>query len=176
MIVTRLNLTYRQAFLQMLADYAAYDPENGKLYVRGREDFPAYVQRLADNEEGVNLLSGVVPHSHRWLLDDTGAIVGVVRVLHNIGTRFLAEEIGHIGYDVPPSFRGKGYGIACLKTGLEIACTLNLERVLLCAATDNPASWRTIEHYGGILEVERYSPYYKKLIRRYWIETRTAYS
>ena len=176
MIVTRLSLTYKQAFLQMLADYAAYDPDNGKLYLRGREDFPAYVQRLADNEEGVNLPSGVVPHSHRWLLDDTGDIVGVVRVLHNIGTRFLAEEIGHIGYDVPPSFRGKGYGIACLKTGLEIACTLNLERVLLCADTDNPASWRTIEHCGGILEVERYSPYYKKLFRRYWIETRTAYS
>ena len=140
MIATRLNLTHRLAFLQMLADYASYDPENGKLYVRGREDFPAYVQRLADNEEGVNLPSGVVPHSHRWLLDDTGDIVGVVRVLHNIGTRFLAEEIGHIGYDVPPSFRGNGYGIACLKTGLEIACTLNLERVLLCADTDNPAS------------------------------------
>ena len=176
MIVTRLSLTYRQAFLQMLADYAAYDPENGKLYVRGRDDFPAYVQRLDDDEAGVSLPPGVVACSHRWLLDDTGAIVGVVRIRHNIGTRFLAEEIGHIGYDVPPSFRGKGYGIACMKTGLEIACTLNLERVLLCADTDNPASWRTIEHCGGILEVERYSPYYKKLFRRYWIETRTAYS
>ncbi|MGD0750582.1 MAG: GNAT family N-acetyltransferase [Anaerolineales bacterium] len=176
MITTRLNLTHRQAFLQMLADYAALDPENGKLYVRGREDFPAYVHRLADDEEGVNLPSGVVPCSHRWLLDDAGAIVGVVRVRHNIGTRFLAEEIGHIGYDVPPSFRGKGHGIACLTTGLEIARTLGLERVLLCADTDNPASWRTIEHCSGILEAERFSPHYKKLFRRYWIEIGIGYS
>jgi predicted acetyltransferase len=174
MIVARLSLTHWQTFLQMLADYDSHDPENGRFYERGRKDFPAYVQRLADDEEGLNLPPEVVPCSHRWLLDDTAAIVGIVRIRHNIGTKFLAEEIGHIGYDVPPSFRGKGYGIACLKTGLEIACTLNLERVLVCADTDNPASWRTIEHCGGILEVERYSPHYKKLFRRYWIETRTA--
>ncbi len=176
MIATRLSLNHRPAFLQMLADYDSHDPENGKLYEYGREDFPAYVQRLADDEEGVNLPPEVVPCSHRWLLDENGAIAGVVRVRHNIGTRFLAEEIGHIGYDVPPAFRRKGYGIACLKTGLEIARTLNLERVLVCVDTDNPASWRTIEHCGGILEVERLSPHYKKLFRRYWIQTRTAES
>ena len=175
-IATRLSLTHQPAFQQMLADYDAHDPENGKFYERGREDFPAYVQRLADDEEGLNLPPGAVPCSHRWLLDASGAIVGGVRVRHNIGTRFLAEEIGHIGYDVPPSFRGKGYGIACLKTGLEVACTRNLERVLVCADTDNPASWRTIEHCGGILEVERYSPHYKKPFRRYWIETRAVFS
>ena len=174
-IATRLSLTHQPAFLQMLADYDAHDPENGKFYKRGREDFPAYVQRLAADEEGLNLPPGAVPCSHRWLLDAGGTIIGVVRVRHNIGTRFLAEEIGHIGYDVPPSFRGKGYGIACLKSGLEVACTLNLERVLVCADTDNPASWRTIEHCGGILEVERYSPHYKKPFRRYWIETRAVF-
>jgi predicted acetyltransferase len=176
MIVTSLSLIQGQAFLRMLADYDSDDPENGRLYERGREDFPAYVQRLADDEEGVNLPPGSVPCSHRWLLDDTGAIVAIVRIRHNIGTRFLAEEIGHIGYDVPPSFRGKGYGIACLMTGLEIARTLGLERVLVCADTDNPASWRTIEHCGGILEVERFSPLYKKPFRRYWIETRAVSS
>jgi predicted acetyltransferase len=174
MIVTRLSLANRPAFLQMLSDYELHDPENGRMYARGREDFPAYLQRLADDEVGINLSPGLVPCSHRWLLDDTGAIAGIVRIRHNIDTKFLAEEIGHIGYDVPPSFRGKGYGIACLEAGLEIARTLNLERVLLCADTDNPASWRTIEHCGGILETERNSTYFKKLFRRYWIETSIA--
>jgi predicted acetyltransferase len=176
MIATRLNLTHRLAFLQMWTDYAAHDPENGKLYVRGREDYPAYLQRLDDDEAGVSLPPGSVPCSHRWLLDDSGAILGAVRIRHNIGTKFLAEEIGHIGYDVPPSQRGLGHGIACLKSGLEIARNLGLERVLVCADTDNPASWRTIERCGGILEDERMSPYYKKLFRRYWIETGIAIS
>ncbi len=171
MIVTRLELAHWQAFRQMLDDYAAHDPQNGEFYARGRADFPAYVQRLEDDEHGGNQRADWVPCSHRWLLDDTGAIVGIVRIRHNISTRFLAEEVGHIGYDVPPSFRGRGYGIACLQAGLEEACVLGLERVLVCADTDNPASWRTIEHCGGVLEVERFSPHYQKMFRRYWIET-----
>ena len=170
MIVTILDLTHREAFQQMLEDYVTHDPENGKMYTRGLEDFPAYVQRLKDDEQGINLSPGTVPCSHRWLLDDLGAIAGIVRIRHNINTPYLAEEAGHIGYDVPPSFRGKGNGIACLQAGLEVARTLCLEHVLLCADTDNPASWRTIEHCGGTLETERYSSYYQKLFRRYWIE------
>jgi predicted acetyltransferase len=174
MIVARLNMTHHEAFLQMLADYAAHDPQNGEFYQRGRTDFPAYVQRLENEEQGIIIRPGWVPCSHRWLLVDTGAIVGIVRIRHNISTPFLAEEAGHIGYDVPPSFRGHGYGIACLMAGLEVACTLGLECVLLFADTDNPASWRTIEHCGGVFEKEFYSSHYQTLVRRYWIDTGTA--
>jgi predicted acetyltransferase len=174
MRVTRLDLTDHEAFLRMLEDYEAHDPHNGRSYLCGRVDFPAYLQSLADDECGVNLRPGAVPSSCRWLFDPSAAIVGIVRVRHNINTRFLAEEIGHIGYDVPPSFRGHGYGIACLYAGLALARTLPLERVLLCADTNNPASWRTIEHCGGKLENEFYSAYYHTHVRRYWIELEAA--
>jgi predicted acetyltransferase len=176
MIVTKLGLAHRQAFQQMLEDYAAHDPQNGEFYARGRVDFPAYVQSLDDEEHGINLIADRAPCSHRWLLDDTGAIVGIVRIRHNINNAFLAEEVGHIGYDVPPSARGRGYGIACLQAGLEEARALQLERVLVCADTDNPASWRTIEHCGGVLEREFYSSHYQTLVRRYWIEIKPAQS
>jgi predicted acetyltransferase len=171
MIVTKLELTHLEAFQRMLDDYASHDPKNGEFYARGREDFPAYVQSLDDEEHGINIRSGWVPCSHRWLLEEGGAIVGIVRVRHNLDNPFLAEEIGHIGYDVPPTFRGRGYGIACLQAGLDVARILHLERVLVCADTDNPASWRVIEHFGGVLEVERFSPHYQKMFRRYWIKT-----
>jgi predicted acetyltransferase len=171
MVVTKIDLTHREAFMRMLEDYAAHDPRNGEFYAREREDFPAYVHRLDDEEHGINLRPDGVPCSHRWLLEDGGDIVGIVRIRHNISTPLLAEEAGHIGYDVPPSFRGHGYGIACLRAGLEVARRLGLERVLLCADTDNPASWRTIEHCGGVFEKEFFSAYYQTLVRRYWIET-----
>ena len=174
MIVTKLELAHRPAFQQMLEDYAANDPQNGEFYARGWADFPAYVQSLDDEEHGINLISDRAPCSHRWLLDDTGAIVGIVRIRHNINNKLLAEEVGHIGYDVPPSARRRGYGIACLQAGLEVARALQLVRVLLCADTDNPASWRTIEHCGGVLEAERFSPHYQTMVRRYWIETGVA--
>jgi predicted acetyltransferase len=175
MIITRLDLTHREAYRRMLEDYTLHDPQNGEFYSRGLADFPAYVKSLDDEELGINLRPDWVPCSHRWLLEDTGTIAGIVRVRHNINTPFLAQEAGHIGYDVPPSLRGHGYGIACLQAGLTVARTLRLRRVLLCADSDNPASWRTIEHCGGVLEMEFFSPHYQTMVRRYWIEVTAAW-
>ena len=154
----------------MLDDYRAHDPENGEYYAPARDDFSAYVQRLLDEEQGINLPVGVVPCSHRWIFNEFDACVGVVRIRHNIDTEFLTNEAGHIGYDVAPSFRGRGYGVVCLQAGLGVARELGIDRVLLYADTDNPASWKVIERCGGILDDERSSPHYGVLVRRYWIQ------
>jgi predicted acetyltransferase len=154
------------AFLRMLDDYEAHDPGNGGHYQAARSDFAAYVRSLHEDERG---LIGVVPCSHRWLVSGEGAIIGVVRVRHGLLTAFLAEEVGHIGYDVPPAWRGRGLGVAALNAGLDHARELGLAQVILYADTDNPASWRTIERCAGVLESEHYSPYYGCLVRRYSI-------
>lgn len=156
-------LALRDAFLHMVNDYEMHDPTR---YRHVRQDFAAYVQGLDDDERG---LVGIVPHSHRWLVSRAEIVVAVVRVRHHINTELLANELGHIGYDVAPSFRGRGYGVAALRAGLAHAAELGLERVLLYADTNNPASWRTIERCGGVLAAEQYSAYYQCLVRRYWI-------
>lgn len=157
-------------FLKMLDDFAQHDLENAEFYEPARDNFDAYVQGLLNEEHGVNLPLGYVPCSHRWILDNAGNMVGVVRVRHNISTPFLAEEAGHIGYDVAPSQRRRGYGVTCLQAGLERARELGLTQVLLFANADNPASWRTIERCGGVLEAERYSDHSHCHVRRYSIE------
>lgn len=163
--VTKPVVTLQAAFLQMLDDYEVHDPANGNRYTAARSDFPAYVRNLHDDERG---LIGEVPCSHRWLANGDRAIVGVVRIRHRL-TGFLAEEVGHIGYDVPPSWRGHGLGVTALHAGLDHARELGLVQVVLYADTDNPASWRTIEHCAGVLESEHYSSYYGCLVRRYRI-------
>ncbi len=163
-------ISLREPFLRMLDDYEAHDPENGAFYASARADFDAYVGSLHDEEAGIDLVPGFVLCSHRWLLDEVGTLIGIVRVRHNIDTPFLSQEAGHIGYDVPPSQRGRGYGIASLQAGLTRAQELKLERVLICADAGNPASWRTIERCGGVLEREFRSEHYHCLVRRYWIE------
>ncbi|RYF38919.1 MAG: GNAT family N-acetyltransferase, partial [Cytophagaceae bacterium] len=162
------HFSYQDAFLRMLEDYKQHDPGNGEYYQAAHVDFAGYVHALQKEEQGVDLLPGMVPCSHRWLIDD-GSVVGVVRIRHNIDTEYLAVEVGHIGYDVAPSMRGRGYGIAALQAGLARAQELGLERVLVCADTINPASWRTIERCGGVLEVEKISAHYGLLYRRYWV-------
>lgn len=150
----------------MLDDYERNDPENGIHYSAARSDFASYIQGLQNDERG---LFGIVPCSHRWLVTHDGSIVGVVRVRHNLNDAFLANEVGHIGYDVPPSHRGHGYGVAALRGGLQHARELGLPQVVLYADTDNVASWRIIERCDGILTDERHSPHYACLVRRYLI-------
>ncbi len=172
--ISKLETCHRDAFLGVLDDCDAHDPRNGEFYLAGRADFNAYVQGLHDMERGINLPQGWVPSSNRWLFDDAGEICGVVRVRHNIDTPFLAGEAGHIGYDVPPSKRGRGYGVASLRAGLAEARRLGLMRVLLCANTGNPASWRTIEACSGVFEREFHSEFFGCLVRRYWIDVSQA--
>jgi predicted acetyltransferase len=164
--VSKPDVALQAAFSQMLDDYDAHDPGNGSRYAAARPDFIAYVQNLHEDERG---FVGVVPCSHRWLVEREGAIIGVVRVRHHLNTDFLATEVGHIGYDVPPSQRGRGVAVVALNAGLDHARELGLAQVVLYADTDNPASWRTIERCGGALESEHYSSYYQCLVRRYRI-------
>ncbi len=164
--VSKPVFALQAAFLQMLDDYEAHDPENARQYRAARSDFADYVRSLLEDERG---WIGVVPCSHRWLVSSKGAIVGMVRVRHQLLTEFLANEVGHIGYDVPPSWRGRGLGVAALRAGLDHARELGLAQVILYADTDNPASWRTIERCGGVLESEHHSSYYHCLVRRYSI-------
>ena len=149
--VNNPDVSLREPFLRMLDDYDRFDTENGAYYAAARTDFANYIGGLMDEERGVYLSEGCVPCSHRWLTCG-GEIVAVVRVRHHADTPFLREEVGHIGYDVPPSHRGNRYAIAALQVGLRRATEIGLNYVLLFADAANPASWRTIETCGGVLE------------------------
>ena len=59
---------------------------------------------------------------------------------------------GHIGYNVRPHERGKGYATRMLALILEKARALGLERVMLPVEGANPASVRVIAKNGGALE------------------------
>lgn len=158
------------AFIAMLDDFDARDPHNGAFYAPARRDFAAYVQSLVDEEAGVNLPEGYVPCTHRWLVTDLVEVVGVTRLRHSIGTPFLTENGGHIGYDVAPSHRGRGYGHLALAVGLVEARRIGLTRVLLITGQDNAPSRATIEHAGGELAGISYSEFWKEHLCKYWVQ------
>jgi predicted acetyltransferase len=82
----------------------------------------------------------------------------------------LAEVGGHIGYDVRPSERRRGYGNQILRMTLDKARDLGLKQVLVTADSPNGASWRIIEKNGGVLHGEASSQHMGQLLRKYWIE------
>jgi predicted acetyltransferase len=42
----------------------------------------------------------------------------LIKIKENLASEFLEKYIGHIGYDIRPSRRRKGYGNAKLRLGL----------------------------------------------------------
>lgn len=166
------SLAFKAAFENFYNDFAQHDVENAEKYLEGHREFPNYVQRLSDEAMGLNLRKGYVPCSHFWLLDNKKYILGAIRVRHNINNDFLALEGGHIGYDIAPSYRGKGNGKLMLQLVLPKAADLGIVRALLTADEDNYASRGVIEANGGQFEKIVMGRVFPQPLARYWLNCR----
>ncbi|MEL7608068.1 MAG: GNAT family N-acetyltransferase [Bacillota bacterium] len=96
-------------------------------------------------------------------------IVGMIDIRHSLGSAFLAEYGGHIGYSVRPSERRKGYAVQMLELALDYARSIPLLKVMLGCYADNMASIRTLLKCDGVLkEVKSYLD--GKPMHIYWID------
>lgn len=139
-------------------------------------DWPAYVEQCADEARGISRDPARVPQTvlllARIALTQLGpervTLLGVAKLRHML-TPALEDTGGHIGYNIRPSERGKGYGARILALTLERARELGLSRVLLTCDADNLRSARVIVRNGGVLTSEGYSPLRDARVSRYWI-------
>lgn len=86
----------------------------------------------------------------------------------NLATEYMEKYIGHIGYDIKPSERGKDYGREILILGIPKAKDLGLLKVLLLCSEENIISRKIIERNGGMYESSINTPD-GEILRRYWI-------
>jgi predicted acetyltransferase len=128
------------------------------------EGFAKFVTELrADALEETPRPEGRVPCTTLWYV--SGAeYLGRLAIRHSLNA-FLLEEGGHIGYDVRPTARRKGYATAMLREALPIARSLGITQTLVTCDVDNVASRKVIEAAGGVFEDERRG----KL--RFWVPT-----
>ena len=131
-------------------------------------DFAGLLRRWARQARGEGLAEGLVPQSVYWLMRGS-RIVGTVRLRHRLNEA-TSQEGGHIGYEIRPSERRKGYATRMLALALERARQRGLGRVLVTCQKDNVPSSRVIEKNGGVLENEIISPRTGKPALRYWID------
>jgi predicted acetyltransferase len=165
---------WEAAYLAFLDDFEAAGEQRipaASGVALARSDFAAFVQRLQEDERGVNLKPGIGQSSQFWLLrhDVYGATVLGVSHLRHALTPALEDVGGHIGYSIRPSERRRGYGTRILALTLPHARALDLERVLITCDTDNIGSARVIERNGGVLASEGHSALVETRVSRYWI-------
>jgi predicted acetyltransferase len=167
------TITLIEPTLSLNADFctlaAEFMAEGDPRYHEANADLKGFIQRCADEAVGLNLLSSRVPQSTFWLVRDGLRILGCSRLRQTL-TSQIEEFGGHIGYDIRPSERRRGYGTQILRLTLDKARQLGLKRVLVTSDSANIASWRIIEKNGGLLHSEAMSRHTGELLRKYWIE------
>ncbi|MBI5457719.1 GNAT family N-acetyltransferase [Candidatus Kaiserbacteria bacterium] len=131
-------------------------------------DFEAFVARERSHAEGKNQPQEYVPQTEFWLVDG-GEYIGHVSVRQRLNEHLL-QIGGHIGYDIRPSERGKGYGNKILKLALRKAKEMGIEKVRITCDVDNIASRKIIEKNGGVLDSEIPNPETGVGKLRYWID------
>lgn len=127
----------------------------------------SFFQSLEMCAAGYDLPPNQVQQDEYWLFDQA-RIVGSCRVRHYL-LPTTAVAGGHIGYEIRPSERGKGYGTAILRLAIAKARQIGLDRVLITVYASNLASISVIEKNGGVFQDECLSPYTSETICRYWI-------
>jgi len=170
--MTYESLTLIEPAAELEDDFRAYAAEYDALgNPRFKDDathFDAYLRRVREQKQGTGLRSDIVPWTTLWLVGDGKRLLGISHLRHRL-TKRLRKEGGHIGYNIRPSERRKGYGTKILELTLEKARERGLKRVLVTCDTDNIGSGKIIRKNGGVFEGESISDRSGKPVSRYWI-------
>jgi predicted acetyltransferase len=166
--ISEPDVIYKESYLKALKEYhqegryLEYDEK--KL----ESNFSDFVKKLKENSIGLNLKPGYVPQTVYWVVDQEG-FAGRVLLRHELNEHLLKIG-GHIGDDIRPSKRGRGYGTEALKLVLPKARAMGLKKVLLTCDSTNIGSRKIIKANGGILENEVLGENGEPSKLRFWIE------
>ena len=142
------NIDYRDAFLEVAREYIGVNDPREEKYSEVLSNFTGYIDKIKKYKDVKNLPEDRVPGTEFWLLDDMGRILGTSRLRFYL-VPHLEKEGGHIGYDVRPSERNRGYGTEILRLTLDEAKARNIKPILVTCDEDNIASIRVIEKNDG---------------------------
>jgi len=135
---------YEKSFKAYVLSYENdEDKHYFEMYKEAIDNFDQYLNRLENNSKGIDIPEGWVQTSSFWLIHNN-EVVGVTRVRHQ-----EVEGAGHIGYDISPCHRRKGYGTEILKLALEEAGKLGIKEAIVTCNVNNGTSKKIIEKNNG---------------------------
>src|SRR3990167_2951143 len=165
---------YKDSFVEAVREYkgeAETEPTRSyrNLSIEELEkNFEVFVEQERSHAEGKNQPEGYIPQTEFWLVDG-GKYIGRVSVRARLNEHLL-QIGGHIGYNIRPSERGKGYGNKLLELALRKAREMGIEKVRITCDVGNIASRKIIEKNGGVLDSEIPNPETGVGKLRYWID------
>ena len=153
---------YRQEFFDYGSNFA------GDSGLRNAEKIKTWIEhcRLMENKETVPNPDWVEAEQYMLVKKGEHRILGMINFRHYLND-YLMKIGGHLGYEVRPSERGKGYAKTMLLLCLEKCREYDLDKALVTCDDDNEASKRTILACGGVFDGITKDG--SKNVERYWI-------
>lgn len=165
----RLDIDLGEGYLDMVDEFEAagegYPYNNIPL---AREDMASFVRELEEEEAGIGLPPGIVPQATYVLVQDGSRVLGEIRFRPATRPPFRVGH-DHIGYNIRPSERRRGYARIMLGLMLDEARALGLDGVALTVERENPGSVHLIETFGGHVLEETTDQESGSWVRVFWI-------
>ena len=119
------------------------------------DDYEGWLEKLNMDYTMVPGEERVPARTYFLVRESDSRIVGMINIRLVLNER-LSHYGGHIGYSIRPTERGKGYNNINLYLGLKVCRKYGIERIFMDADLENPASWKTMEAFGGVRIREYY--------------------
>lgn len=159
------HVQYKISFITGMREFEREGQRPPWDYVALDNHFDEYVDTILKN--ATEPMAGFVAQTSYWLIVDE-QYAGTIDIRHHL-TPALRKFGGHIGYQIRPSFRKKGYGTLQLKLCLPLVWKMGIEEALITCDDNNIGSQKIIETNGGILQ-DKVDNGRSSLTRRYWID------
>ena len=136
--------------IDYINEFYEYDSDingSGGLH-RYLDDYEGWLVKL-DEASKVPVTEEKVPGLTFFLVRESDKrIIGMSNIRLALNEK-LKKFGGHIGYSIRPTERRKGYNNVNLYLGLKVCDQHGITTVFMDADLDNPASWKTMEAFGG---------------------------
>ncbi|HET7080157.1 MAG TPA: GNAT family N-acetyltransferase [Chloroflexia bacterium] len=166
--LTRPSVEYRDSYLRSVRETQTTRSVAAWELAALNADFAGFVRDLLERGDPAQAVPGRMPEMIYWLIDD-GEYIGRVSIRHAVND-WVRTIGGHIGYEIRPSRRRRGYGTLILRLALPHAREMGITRVLITCDEDNIGSKKIIEANGGRFESAVTAPGQRSRKLRYWID------
>ena len=113
------------------------------------DDYEGWLKKLDLDYIQVPDEERVPARTYFLVRESDSRIIGMINIRLALNER-LSHYGGHIGYSIRPTERGKGYNNINLYLGLKVCRKYGIKRIFMDADLENPASWKTMEAFGGV--------------------------
>ncbi|MDX1377331.1 MAG: GNAT family N-acetyltransferase, partial [Anaerolineales bacterium] len=138
------SIKWEQEYQEMVREFMETEEPYFNNFPLALEDFTTFIAELKDEAAGSNLPPGISPQNTYWTIKNGVSIVGEIRLRPTIPPPYQLQA-GHIGYNIRPSERRKGYATRQLALVLDEARKYDLKRVMLPIRAGNTGSVLTIQ-------------------------------